>query len=250
MVASDLSAFTGQLPKYMVLARQALEGRELSSALRDMHVAHHTSVGLIKDNLEEIDDSAMQASDYEDVHSAANAISLLQDIDRSLQDMVATVIRHSSETRLMQFIEVAIDAVDVLLLTLADAARSQLEADRLLLRKITTDRTEVLRRFRESYFPQGTDVTGREAAGLLSIGDQFDAIVRLAGQYEGLLSSGWSGPRFTGQQAWSSDGDLAAPEFGGAAHDHTRFRAGIIFFAFKSRGADRHARPERNWGAL
>jgi hypothetical protein len=43
MVASDLSAFTGQLPKYMVLARQALEGRELSSALRDMHVAHHTS---------------------------------------------------------------------------------------------------------------------------------------------------------------------------------------------------------------
>jgi predicted acylesterase/phospholipase RssA len=209
MVASDLSAFTGQLPKYMVLARQALEGRELSSALRDMHVAHHTSVGLIKDNLEEIDDSAMQASDYEDVHSAANAISLVQDIDRSLQDMVATVIRHSSETRLMQFIEVAIDAVDVLLLTLADAARSQLEADRLLLRKITTDRTEVLRRFRESYFPQGTDVTGREAAGLLSIGDQFEAIVRLAGQYEGLLSSGWSGPRFTGQQAWSSHGDLA-----------------------------------------
>ena len=34
--------------------------------------------------------------------------------------MVATVIRHSSETRLMQFIEVAIDAVDVLLLTLAE----------------------------------------------------------------------------------------------------------------------------------
>jgi predicted acylesterase/phospholipase RssA len=202
MVVSDLCAFTGQLPKYMVLARQAMEGRELSSALTDMHVVHHAAVGLIKDNLEEINESAMQANDYEDVHTVANAISLLQDIDSSLQDMVATIIRHSGEKRLMQFIEVAIDAVDVLLLTLADAARSQLEADRVLLRKITTDRTEVLRRFRESYFPQGTpDVTGREAAGLLSIGDQFDAIVRLAGQYEGLLNSSWSGARFTGHQA-------------------------------------------------
>jgi len=101
---------------------------------------------------------------------------------------------------LMQFIEVAVDAIDVLLLTLADAARSLLEADRILLRNITADRTDVLRRFRESYFPEGTDVTGREAAGLLSIGDQFDAIVRLAGQYEGLLSSSWTGPRFTGLQ--------------------------------------------------
>ncbi len=200
MVVSDLCAFTGQLPKYMILARQAMEGRELSSSLTDMHVAHHAAVGLIKDNLEEVDESAMRANDYEDVHTAANAISLLQDIDSRLQDMVATIIRHSGERRLMQFIEVAVDAIDVLLLTLADAARSLLEADRILLRKITADRTDVLRRFRESYFPEGTDVTGREAAGLLSIGDQFDAIVRLAGQYEGLLSSSWTGPRFTGLQ--------------------------------------------------
>jgi predicted acylesterase/phospholipase RssA len=199
-VVSDLCAFTGQLPKYMVLARQAIEGHELSSSLTDLHVAHHAAIESIRDNLEEIDESAMRANDYEDVHTAASAISLLKDIDSRLQDMVATVIRHSGERRLMQFIEVAIDAIDVLLLTLADTARSQLEADRILLRKITADRTDVLRRFRESYFPEGTDVTGREAAGLLSIGDQFDAIVRLAGQYEGLLSSSWMGPRFAGRQ--------------------------------------------------
>ena len=68
--------------------------------------------------------------------------------------------------------------------------RSQREADWILLRKITGDRSESLA-FRESYFPEGTDVTGRQAAGLLSIGDQFDAIVRLARQYEGLLNSSW-----------------------------------------------------------
>jgi hypothetical protein len=200
MVVSDLCAFTSELPKYMVLARQAMEGRELSSALTDMHVGHRATIGLIEDDLEEVDESSMQAKDYEDVHTAANAIKLLQEIDRSLQDMVATIVRHSGEIRLMQFIEVAVDAIDVLLLTLGDAARSQLEADRVLLRKITTDRTDVLRRFRESYFPEGTDVSSREAAGLLSIGDQFDAIVRLAGQYEGLLNSSWSGARFTAQQ--------------------------------------------------
>ena len=205
IVALRLSAFTGQLPKYMVMARQALEGRDIAAVLRDMHVTHHGSLGAIKDCLEEIDDGAMQASDYEDVHTAAKAISLLQDMDRSLRDMVGTVVAHSSEARLMSFIEVAVDALDVLLLTLADAARTRLEADQLLLRKITGSRAEILRRFRESYFPEGADVPGREAAALLSISDQFDVIVRLAGQYEELLSSGWRGPRFVAPQARSSE---------------------------------------------
>jgi hypothetical protein len=207
LVASQLSRFTAQLPKYMVMARQALEGRDVASVLRDMHVEHHNSLGAIKDCLEEIDEGAMQARDYEDVHTAAKAISLLQDIDRSLRDMVGTVLAHSSETRLMEFLVVAMDALDVLLLTLADAARTNLEADRLLLRKITVSRTEVLRRFRESYFPEGTNVARREAAALLSISDKFDVIVRLAGQYEGLLSAGWCGPRFVAPQARSLEGE-------------------------------------------
>ena len=206
-VASQLSGFAAQLPKYMVMARQALEGREVSSVLRDMHVAHHNSLGSAKDCLEEIDNSAMGAKDYEDIHTSAKAISLLQDIDRGLRDMVGTVLAHSSETRLMHFIEVAVDALDVLLLTLADAARSHLEADHLLLQKITGSRTDVLRRFRESYFPDGSDVDGREAAALLSISDQFDVIVRLVGQYEGLLRSGWSSPRFGGVQAQSVENE-------------------------------------------
>lgn len=200
LVASQLSSFTGQLPKYMVMARQAFEGCDVASVLRDMHVTHHNSLGAVKDCLEEIDSRAMQARDYEDVHTAAKAISLLQDIDRSLRDMVGTILAHSGEARLMDFIEVAIDALDVLLLTLADAARTRLEEDQLLLRKITGSRTDVLRRFREGYFPEGSDVAGREAAALLSISDQFDVIVRLAGQYEGLLNSGWCGPRFAGEQ--------------------------------------------------
>ena len=149
----------------------------------------------------------MGAKDYEDIHTSAKAISLLQDIDRGLRDMVGTVLAHSSETRLMHFIEVAVDALDVLLLTLADAARSHLEADHLLLQKITGSRTDVLRRFRESYFPDGSDVDGREAAALLSISDQFDVIVRLVGQYEGLLRSGWSSPRFGGVQAQSVENE-------------------------------------------
>jgi predicted acylesterase/phospholipase RssA len=190
IVSSELSSFTAQLPKYMIIARQALEGGEVSSVLRDIHVVHHNSLGAVKDCLEEIDDGAMQARDYENVHAAAKAIGLLQDIDRSLRDMVGTVVAHSSETRLMRFIEVAIDALDVLLLTLADVTRTHLEADHLLLRKITTTRTEALQRFRESYFPDGTEVPGREAAALLSISNQFDVIIRLANQYEELLSAG------------------------------------------------------------
>ena len=96
----------------------------------------------------------------------------------------------------MQFIEVVIDAVDILLLTAADAIGSRLEADLEVLRKITRERPEILRKFRESYFPEGTDVLRREAAGLLNIGKQFEDIVRLAGQYEALLSLGWRTPRF------------------------------------------------------
>ena len=107
--------------------------------------------------------------------------------------MVGTIVGHLGEVRLIQFLEVAIDALDVLLLTLADAARTNLEEDLLLLKKITGSRTEILRRFRESYFPEGTAVATREAAALLSISDQFDVAVRLAAQYEELLSSGWSG---------------------------------------------------------
>ena len=209
-VASQLSGFTSQLPKYIVMARQALQGFDVAAVLRDMHLAHHNSLGAVKDCLEEIDDRAMQARDYEDVHTAAKAISLLQDIDRSLQDMVGTILAHSSETRLMDFIEVAIDALDVLLLTLADAARTHLEEDQLLLRKITGNRTDVLRRFRESYFPEGGEVAGREAAALLSISDQFDVIIQLAGQYEGLLSSGWRGSRFVAPQARSFENESAS----------------------------------------
>src|SRR5262249_56062625 len=134
------------------------------------------------------------------VSAAARARGLVKGTEGSLGEMVGPVLAHSSETRLMDFIKVAIDALDVLLLTLADAARTHLEEDQLLLRKITGSRTDVLRRFRESYFPEGGDVAGREAAGLLSISDQFDVIVRLAGQYEGLLSSGWCGPRFAAVQ--------------------------------------------------
>jgi len=192
-VASQLIAFTSQLPKYMVMARQAIEGRQVASALRDLHVANHDALVLAKECLDEIDHSGLQARDYENVHRTAKVISLLQDIDRSLRDMVGTIVGHLGEVRLIQFLEVAIDALDVLLLTLADAARTNLEEDLLLLKKITGSRTEILRRFRESYFPEGTAVATREAAALLSISDQFDVAVRLAAQYEELLSSGWSG---------------------------------------------------------
>ena len=194
-VASQLVAFTTQLPKYMVMARQAIDGHDIASGLRDMHVAHHDALAVAKECLDEIDHTGLQARDYENVHSAAKAISILQDIDRSLRDMVGTIVGHLGEARLIQFLEVAIDALDVLLLTLADAARTNLQADLLLLQKITGSRTEILRRFRESYFPEGTEVASREVAALLSISDQFDVVVRLAAQYEGLLSSGWDGSR-------------------------------------------------------
>src|SRR5262249_40151789 len=39
-VASQLSGFTSQLPKYIVMARQALQGFDVAAVLRDMHLTH------------------------------------------------------------------------------------------------------------------------------------------------------------------------------------------------------------------
>jgi hypothetical protein len=84
-VATELALFAAELPKYMIMARHVCEGHDGASGLRDLHAAHHNSLSVVKDCLEEIDDRAMQVGDYESVHTAAKAISLLQHIDRSLR---------------------------------------------------------------------------------------------------------------------------------------------------------------------
>lgn len=189
-VRNELALLAGQLPQYIVMARHARESQFSATALRQTHAAHHQVLSAIKDILEEIDHAAMTVADYERVHASARAIHLLQEVDSHLRDMVGTIAAHASEMRLMEFVEVTIDAIDFLLLSLADAVRTNLEDDRTLLRKITGDRTEVLRGFRERFFPEGAEVAPREAAALLSISDKLDQIVGRVADYESLLSAG------------------------------------------------------------
>src|SRR5262249_7076662 len=70
-VASQLVAFTTQLPRYMVMARQAIQGHDIASALRDLHVTHHNALVVAKECLDEIDHTGLQARDYENVHGTA-----------------------------------------------------------------------------------------------------------------------------------------------------------------------------------
>jgi hypothetical protein len=78
-----------------------------------------------------IADGDQSSANFEDLHTVANAVSLLQVIGGRLQDMVSTIIRHSGETRLAQFVEVG----SMLSTFVVADTRSQREADRILLRK-------------------------------------------------------------------------------------------------------------------
>jgi len=145
-----------RLPEYLACLR---DGGDASSRLQVLHRGFTDVADAVRAFLDELGRRDRSRHAFERLSASLDRQQHLQALEATLYELTTTVGRGGAGPRLDRLVGNVVEALDVVLLTLADGWREGSREDLALLAQLTGDRSALMRRIRQSY------LEGEEAVG-------------------------------------------------------------------------------------
>ena len=126
-----------------------------------------------------MDKANLETSQYEQIHILIDNQSALESINSALEELGKTLKTLERNEEIKVFSQMAVEGMDMVLLSLKDIANHYNEEDLIILESMTGDEGKGLSRIRESYLSDEYHLNSDDKALILSATGDMDRLKRL-----------------------------------------------------------------------
>ncbi len=165
LVALEQQRLASYLPRLLDAARESSPAAQMA---RQREVISALGAA-IEDFLDHLGEVPLSHSAYERLNHALNVQRLLDGLAETLGDLARAVVEAGTNPATARLTGSVVEGLDAVLLTVVDAMGTDGADDRLLLRRMSGDRSALMRRLREEYLASDRGLSAADKMGILTI---------------------------------------------------------------------------------
>ena len=165
LVTLEQQRLASYLPRLLDAARESSPAGQVARQ-REVIAGLGTA---IEDFLDHLGEAPLSHSAYERLNHALNVERVLDGLSETLGDLARAVVEAGANPATARLTGSVVEGLDAVLLTVVDAMGPDGADDRLLLRRMSGDRSALMRRLREEYLASDTGLSAADKMGILTI---------------------------------------------------------------------------------